>query len=244
MVGTVMESSHLTSWSVYATNEWHKLEEVILGDVQGARLPAWTRLIRATCFPRAWECLKTGLFEPGAPYPAELIDLAQEALQRLAEILRAAGVNIRRPSALDFGLPIRTPYWSVPSGMSAANPRDVLFVYEDEIVEAPMADRNRYYEVFAYRDLLHQYFDSGCRWTAAPRPRLMSTLYRDEGSCGEIVGHGRLEFSVTEEEPCFRRGGRCTCNNERGRSKLGGCPRTFGGVGGTFRGRFPTTRSR
>ena len=56
------------------------------------------------------------------------------------------------------------------SGMYAAMPRDILTVVGDEIIEAPMAWRSRFFEYRAYRPLLKEYFKRGAKWTTAPKP--------------------------------------------------------------------------
>jgi glycine amidinotransferase len=56
-------------------------------------------------------------------------------------------------------------------------PRDVLLVLGDELIEAPMAWRTRYFEIHSYRTLLKEYFRLGARWTAAPKPQLSNALY-------------------------------------------------------------------
>ena len=56
-------------------------------------------------------------------------------------------------------------------------PRDVLLVVGDEIIEAPMAWRSRFFEYRAYRPLLKEYFKGGAKWTTAPKPLMSEDLY-------------------------------------------------------------------
>lgn len=46
-------------------------------------------------------------------------------------------------------------------------PRDVLIVFGNEIVEASMAWRPRYFEFRPYRKLIKEYFRA--KWTAVPK---------------------------------------------------------------------------
>lgn len=39
-----------------------------------------------------------------------------------------------------------------------------------------MAARDRYFECFAYRPIIKEYFIQGAKWTAAPKPQLLDTL--------------------------------------------------------------------
>ena len=61
--------------------------------------------------------------------------------------------------------------------MYAAMPRDVLLVVGDEIIEAPMAWRSRFFEYRAYRSLIKEYFKQGAKWTTAPKPLMSDALY-------------------------------------------------------------------
>lgn len=56
-------------------------------------------------------------------------------------------------------------------------PRDILLVVGDEIIEAPMAWRSRFFEYRAYRSLLKEYFRGGAKWTTAPKPLMSDDLY-------------------------------------------------------------------
>lgn len=62
-------------------------------------------------------------------------------------------------------------------GLYAAMPRDILLVVGDEIIEAPMAWRSRFFEYRAYRSLLKEYFKGGAKWTTAPKPLMCDALY-------------------------------------------------------------------
>lgn len=62
-------------------------------------------------------------------------------------------------------------------GMYAAMPRDILMVVGNEIIEAPMAWRARFFEYRAYRPLIKEYFKKGAKWTTAPKPTMADELY-------------------------------------------------------------------
>ncbi len=61
--------------------------------------------------------------------------------------------------------------------MYAAMPRDILMVVGNEIIEAPMAWRARFFEYRAYRPLIKEYFRKGAKWTTAPKPTMADDLY-------------------------------------------------------------------
>lgn len=61
--------------------------------------------------------------------------------------------------------------------MYAAMPRDILLVVGNEIIEAPMAWRARFFEYRAYRRIIKDYFNHGAKWTTAPKPTMADELY-------------------------------------------------------------------
>lgn len=182
---------------VSSYNEWDPLEEVVVGTADGAHVPAWDPMIAATT-PED-QC---GFFQQrgGRPFPPEVVDAAKRELDGLAERLHREGVVVRVPQADDYSRPFSTPDWESVGGMYAAMPRDVLLVVGDEIIEAPMAWRCRYFEAHAFRPLLTEYFRAGARWTAAPRPTLRDEQFLPEEEAG---GHRAPPYMVTEYEPTF-----------------------------------------
>lgn len=49
-------------------------------------------------------------------------------------------------------------------------PRDFLLVVGDELIEATMTWRSRYFEYLSYRPLILDYWKRGAKWTVAPKP--------------------------------------------------------------------------
>ena len=81
----------------------------------------------------------------------------------------------------------KTPHFQ-SSGMYAAMPRDVLLVVGDEIIEAPMAWRSRFFEYCSYRPLIKEYFKQGAKWTTAPKPTMSDDLYDQVRETASIAG--------------------------------------------------------
>nr|NIL98892.1 amidinotransferase [Planctomycetales bacterium]NIM10040.1 amidinotransferase [Planctomycetales bacterium]NIN09481.1 amidinotransferase [Planctomycetales bacterium]NIN78589.1 amidinotransferase [Planctomycetales bacterium]NIO35783.1 amidinotransferase [Planctomycetales bacterium] len=152
-----------------------------------------------SCAPElSWELLRA---LSGQPAPTVMIQAAQQQLDHFIGILQAAGVIVRRPDPLPQTSSYSTPDWSSQAGYNIANPRDGLLVLGDEILETPMAWRSRYFEVHAYRSLLHEYFRRGARWTAAPKPRLGDSFYVEDYT---VPAKGQpLRYVISEEEPTF-----------------------------------------
>lgn len=178
---------------VNSWNEWDPLREVIVGSARGAADMGYEPALSAYF----------GKDDParrfrGAAVPREAQDDAERQLDALAQMLTKLGIAVRRPDPLDQNVAARTPDWEVACGRAICCPRDVLLVIGDEIVEAPMAQRGRYFEFRAYRSLIKEYFRAGARWTAAPKPLMTDALYDDRE--GFDMADGPL---LTEHEPAF-----------------------------------------
>ncbi|MBN1204931.1 MAG: inosamine-phosphate amidinotransferase 1 [Myxococcaceae bacterium] len=193
-----MSSSEAPRPTVCAYNEWDPLEEVIVGVVDHATVPDYDVALRATLPDNMYEFFRKNA---GRPFPPARIEAAKKDLEELVHLLEAEGVTVRRPDVMDFSQPIATPDFRASNGLYAAMPRDVLLVIGEEIIEAPMAWRSRYFEPMAYRSLIKEYFKKGARWTAAPKPRMADALY-DRDFVDPKPGEP-MRYAITEFEPTF-----------------------------------------
>jgi glycine amidinotransferase len=182
---------------VSAYNEWDPLEEVIVGVVDHACIPAWHVALKATMPKSQWQFF---IDHGGEPFPAHMIEAARKELDGLVHLLEGEGVTVRRPEVVDYSRPYSTPDWQCSTGLYSAMPRDILLVVGEEIIEAPTCWRSRYHEIDAYRPLLREYFLQGARWTAAPRPLLKDELYKKDYE--EPLGDEPL-YVINEIEPTF-----------------------------------------
>ncbi len=182
---------------VSAHNEWDLLEEVLVGHVDDATIPS--NHIAVTCnVPNATAAVYP--FFGGRRYPGIMTNPARRELEEFIAILEAEGVRVRRPDPQPFPNKFATPTWS-SRGFTCACPRDSLLVIADEIIETPMAWRSRYFETFAYRTLLREYFAAGARWTAAPKPQLDDDLYARDYRIPE--DGAPVHYVINEQEPVF-----------------------------------------
>jgi len=192
---------------VSSHNEWDPLEEVIVGNVDGAAFPPWHVSVWSAIPGDQWETFR---LSAGTPFPRERIDAARRELDGLARLLEAEGVTVRRPERQDHLRSYGAPGWT-STGLYAAMPRDVLLVFGDQILECPLAWRSRYFETFAYRPLLKEYFRGGARWCAAPKPELRDDFYDEEwheAHEGETPRNVISEFEPTFDAADFVRCGR------------------------------------
>ena len=196
--------------AVLSYNEWDPLEEVIVGVVEGAVVPVWDAALQATTPPRGSSFFKK---YGGKPFPREMIEKASKELDGLARVLTELGVVVRRPKPLDFSKPYKTPWWK-SRGLYAAMPRDVLMVIGDMIIEAPMAWRTRYFESFAYRDLLNEYFAKGARWLVAPKGTMDDNFYNKTYDVGRPFINNEKQFVITNNEIAFDAADFVRCGND------------------------------
>ena len=195
--------SHQVS-PVCSYNEWDPLEEVIVGRIEGAHVPPLTTEVKANTNEKNWEFFRK---YGGKPFPAvEHMKIAAKEIEEMCNILRHEGVTVRRPELVDFSKVYTTPDFKC-SGLYAAMPRDILLVIGNEIIEAPMAWRSRFFEYRAYRPLIKEYFRQGAKWTTAPKPQMSDDLYDLEYPMRSVADRDKLaakgQFVTNEFEPCF-----------------------------------------
>lgn len=189
-------------------NEWDPLKHVILGRPDGGMVqapePAVSRDFPESGFPR-------GTY---GPLPREMEERAVEQMDNFAGLLAGRGIRVDRPELLDFSQRVQTPDWIQETMSGCMPPRDLLLPVGNEILEATMSLRSRWYEYLCYRPLLETYFneDPNFRWEAAPKPRLTDNTYHspdfweefDELSYEEKLEHTRKrQWNLTEKEPLF-----------------------------------------
>lgn len=200
----MMTTTQQMQCPVNSHNEWDPLEEVIVGRIEFAMFPSWDMINLFTVPPGEWDEYTIRVAEKaGNPYLVHIVNSAQKALEEFIHILKAEGVKVRRPDLVQsYSQPFATPAWKIDCGFCAANPRDVFLVIGNEIIETPMADRARYFETWAYRSLLKEYFKAGARWIASPKPQLLDTQY-DLNYQEKPDLPGRTKYVMTEFEPTF-----------------------------------------
>lgn len=183
---------------VWSFNEWDPLEEVIVGRLDGAAVPPAHVIERA----RGLTGVAAAAYRllAGRRYPSILASRAQRELEGFVRLLESEGVIVRRPDPMDFTREAATPFWR-STGFCTASPRDLLLVVGDEIIEAPSAWRARYFETYAYRPLMKEYFQRGARWSAAPKPQLADALYDYDFSPPRAGEPPR--YVINEFEPVF-----------------------------------------
>jgi len=162
---------------VQVYTEWDTLEEVIVGIVDDIHIPEWDPSLEAVIPDKSKEYFKKNA---GGRFPCEQVEAAKQEVDQLANILEQQGVVVQRPDVMDNHKIIKTPFFTASGGFYAAMPRDCLFAVGDKLIEVPMAWRGRYFETFAFRRILKDYFKRGAHWIAAPKPMLPDELWSQD----------------------------------------------------------------
>lgn len=182
---------------VNSYNSWDPLEEAIVGRLDGATIPPNHPIVTFNIPQSSARMLK---FFGGLPYPRWMIKKAQKQLDEFIHILKAEGVTVRQPDRIKFSAWYKTLDWS-SRGFCIACPRDGFIVIGNEIIETPMAWRSRFFETYAYRSLFKEYFAKGARWTSAPRPQLLDSLYDSRYSIP--TAEEPMRYVINESELVF-----------------------------------------
>jgi glycine amidinotransferase len=190
----------VSSW-----NEWDPLKHVIVGKADGTCIPAPEPALSAKV-PEDSDM--RGQF---GPRTKDAVDKANQLLDDFSNLLEKKGVKVDRPTPIDFNKKTSTPDWKTETMFGCMPPRDVLLTVGNEILEATMSYRSRWFEYLCYRPLLKHYYNSdpNMRHESAPKPRLTDEDYRKDYLSDKIGIQKRLEwtedkfFVTTEEEPLF-----------------------------------------
>ncbi|HEY3355428.1 MAG TPA: amidinotransferase [Polyangia bacterium] len=193
---------------VQSWNEWDPLEEVIVGSALGAMYPECGPILAAGGEPE-WLWHYQGAFVED-----DAVQAAVAQLDELVRVLRQAGVKVRRPEPMPHNVACETPFWRCRGGWNTANPRDLVLVVGDELIECASPVRHRHFESLAYHRLFTEYFQAGARWSSAPRPALRDALY-DQTAAARIVERtdparpktlargAEHAYPITDLEPVF-----------------------------------------
>jgi len=192
---------------VNSWNEWDPLKHVIVGRADGTMVQAPEIAVQ-----RSWPDHGFPLGTYG-PLPKEMEEKANAQLDNFVKILESRGIRVDRPTPLDFSQSVQTPDWKQDSMFGCMPPRDLLLTVGNEILEATMSFRSRWFEYLCYRPLLEKYFkeDPNFRWEAAPKPRLTERSYKknfweewnalsDEEKWEKAE---KTDWILTEKEPLF-----------------------------------------
>ena len=195
--------TRINSW-----NEWDPLRHVIVGRIDSRMVGAPEAGI-VNAYPRAG--LAAGEWRT---IPDGYLERAHEQMEAFVALFEQHGIRVDRPTSMDDRQYVRTPDWECDHMFGTMPPRDIIMCHGNEILEATMSQRARWFEFLAYKPLLQRYFkeDPDFLWSAAPKPRLSDASYvpgywddfHHTWSEDELMAKmERFEWQLTEEEPLF-----------------------------------------
>jgi glycine amidinotransferase len=111
---------------MYSANEWDSLKKVIVGIATGAQIPSIDKSLRTVNYADRIDTISI----PSGPYPAQVIDEANEDLEVFCTFLRSCGVDVVRP------LNNSPRYYNYC-------PRDTVLIHKNKSFATPMALQSR-----------------------------------------------------------------------------------------------------
>jgi glycine amidinotransferase len=161
---------------VNAWTQWGKLKTVVVGSADNA------------CFAPDELAFKGKINNPliakeinwpSGKKKQSAIDNANNQLNNLARVLSDQGIKVLRPTPIDFNKRIMTPIWEVNNMFCCVCPRDVMITIGNNVIEATLSKRGRFFEYLPYRDIIYQLWneDSAMKWKAVPKPSMNDDMY-------------------------------------------------------------------
>ena len=126
---------------IHTHNEWDPLKKIIVGDAAHANWPRHDPVFSLESEKTTWK--ETPV--PVGPVPQWIIDEANEDLQTLADTLTALGVEVVRPTPLNF---------QTHDGLYNYCPRDRLLIAGSTVIDTAMMYPCRDMELQCYHDIL------------------------------------------------------------------------------------------
>ena len=161
-------------------NEWDPLKKIIVGVADGATIPPVDISLRTINYAHTTNINDILV----GPYPAQVIDEANEDLEVLCDFLRKESVEVLR---VDKNI---TPtYYNYC-------PRDSVLVYDDLILATPQPLRSRHNEYLAMDSYFKEAEKQGARYIVNHATK-SDALY-NENCLGD-----RNTLALTNIEPCF-----------------------------------------
>ncbi|MEO0796210.1 MAG: inosamine-phosphate amidinotransferase 1 [Verrucomicrobiota bacterium] len=185
------KEKQLTTTSIVCThNEWDTLEEIIIGRADFAQLP---RDLGIDALSQATPDIYNDMAE--RHFPERIVEETEEDLSILVTELEKLDIRVRRPTPIEFDETIKTPFWESGYFFTYC-PRDVLLSIGDMIIETPNVFRSRFFEAWAYKDILVEYLQKGARWISAPPPALRDEVYNFDQKAGSAINNTEPLFDA------------------------------------------------
>lgn len=185
---------------VSVNNEWGRLREVIVGTVDNANMPTHGKDLHCINYATDNEIPQDeiGFWDP------QVYEETYEDLENLSTLLKDVGVKVHRPTPIDTQKIVSNGYWETTQYYTFC-PRDTVTVIGNNILESPMSLRSRQFETDCFRDIFIEKMEQGANWVAAPKPRLLDSMYQREDLS---------KITLNNNEPVFDAANILRCNND------------------------------
>lgn len=155
---------------ISCNNEWSKLKEVFVGDIEHHLFPLNDYTFEMVYYTN----LKTQSYRKTSEYKLDKKRLKdrQNDLDNLAKVLESFDIKVRRPNPLTDLETISNNGWTVTK-MAPEEPRDIFAIIDNVIIESAPLVRSRIFETQNYYEHFNDMFcENGMNWIKAPMPRL------------------------------------------------------------------------
>ena len=160
---------------IFSSNEWNQLKSIIVGSASYANWPVHCPDFRKLEQTTLWK--ETPV--PIGPVPEQVIIEANSDLDELANFLTTLGVNVLRPTEINF---------VERDGFYNYCPRDRLLVVDDVVIDPQMPIGCRQMEIEAYDFLETTYVKAKGKFDAANICRLNDDLLYLISETGDLEG--------------------------------------------------------
>ena len=160
---------------VNSWNEWDPLKHVIVGRADGTCIPAPEPALDAKV-PEDSDM--RGQF---GPRKQDTVDKANQLLDDFSNLLQKRGIKVDRPIPINLTKKHLLQIGKHKQCLAVCLQRCFIDRW-NEILEATMSYRCRWFEYLCYRPLLKKYYDQdpNMRHESAPKPRLTDLDYRKD----------------------------------------------------------------
>lgn len=159
---------------VNSHNEWSRLREVIVGAGFPEAIPSAEFGFKIFFHNNIYN---TTFHKNASEYICKKdIEEHNEDVDNFVRLLTELDVVVKRPKIPPNITTTKTLTFE-STNYPALNPRDLVMIVGDEIIETPPVCRYRYFENDYMKHLFMEYFKSGSKWTVAPRPLLLDSSY-------------------------------------------------------------------
>lgn len=153
--------------SVNIHTEWGKLKEIVVGTVVNSEKYNIDLSFKLFYHSNIKDVFLKNIYH----FQKKIVEQREEDLNDLETVLSKHGVKVFRPTPLERVSEFSTPLFSSFT-RPCDNPRDIVLIVGNEMIETPVLNRTRYFETDQLKEIMMHYFEQGAKWSAAPRPTL------------------------------------------------------------------------